>query len=233
MNTKKIKTCCTTIAALILASTIILTTGCAQDINQLRTQGIDQFRDRQYVQSMASLRHVLELYSNDARANHYMGLNYRAMAVQKFRQDNLPAACRELDTAIIYFTRAIKTWPNYMEAVACKNEALEARGKYQAALELAEKVAQSNRGISEHYVYLGNEYRERGDYDNAIKSYKIALASNPNSANAYVSIGKLFLKINDKASALEAFRKAYQLNPNDQSTTSTNSNPNYRPATSP
>lgn len=202
---------------LLFTSTVmvIVAAGCSQNIDDLRVQGINEFRNRQYTQSMVSLRSILELDANDAQANYYMGLNYRALAAEKLREDDLAAACRELDTAIIYFTQAIKTWPNYMEAVSSKNEALETRGKYDAALKLAERVANNNRGVSDHYIYLGNEYRERGDYDNAMRSYKIALAGNPNSSRTYAAMGKLYLKIGDQAHALDSFRKAYELNPHD------------------
>ncbi|UCD29229.1 MAG: tetratricopeptide repeat protein [Planctomycetota bacterium] len=201
------------VLSLISAVLAFVAAGCTQNIDDLRTQGIGEFRNHQYIQSMATLRRALELKPHDAQANYYMGLNYRVIAAEKFREDNIAAACRELDTAIIYFTNTIKTWPNYMEAVASKNEALEARGKYDAALKLAQRVAQNNRGVSDHYIYLGNEYRERGDYDNALRSYKTALAINPESAKAYAAMGKLYLEIGDRALALDSFRRAYELNP--------------------
>ncbi|MHC4443891.1 MAG: tetratricopeptide repeat protein [Planctomycetota bacterium] len=206
---------CRSVIVLFCASTVlvIMANGCSQNIEDLRAQGINQFRNRQYTQSMVSMQSALDLNANDAQANYYMGLNYRALAAEKFRKDDLTAACRELDTAIIYFTQAIKTWPNYMEAVNSKNEALEARGKYDSALKLAEKVAKNNRGVADHYIYLGDEYRERGDYDNAIRSYNIALAGNPSSSKAYAAMGKLYLEIGDRNLALNAFRKAYEINP--------------------
>jgi len=189
--------------------------GCSPDLNEIRAQGIGQFRQKQYVESMATLRYVLSMDPSDPQANYYMGLNYRARAAGKFREDDVPAACRELDTSIKYFTQAIKTWPNYMEAITCKNEALEARGKYEKALEMAQQVARNNRGVAEHYIFLGNEYRERGDYDNALRSYKMALASDRESSEAYAAMGKLYLRINDRAKALDALRKAYELNPSN------------------
>src|SRR5438045_1870485 len=92
-------------------------TGCTPSVKEIRAEGIRQFRGQQYVESMSTFRYALNQSPNDATCNYYMGLNYRAMAARKFRDNDLTAARRELDTAIIYFTQAIKSWPNYMAAV--------------------------------------------------------------------------------------------------------------------
>lgn len=187
---------------------------CTPDVTHLRREGMEQFRNRQYLESMATLRHALELAPNDAPANYYMGLNYRALAARRFREDDVASAYRQLDTAILYFTQAIKSWPSYLEAIASKNESLEARGKYAEALALAERVAENNRGeAAEHFIYLGNEYRERGDHDSALRAYKIALASDPQSSRAYAAMAKLYQRIGDLALAEDAYRRAYELNP--------------------
>ncbi len=187
--------------------------GCAPDLKDLRLEGIEQFRNRQYVESMATLQEVLARAPSDAQANYYMGLDYRALAARKFRENDVTSAHRELDTAILYFTQAVKSWPNYIEAVASKNEALEARGKHGEALALAEYVAENNRGdVAEHFIYLGNEYRERGDYDNALRTYKIALATDPNSSRAYAAMAKLYQRVGDRVLARDAYRRAWELN---------------------
>lgn len=186
--------------------------GCGPDVEDMRAEGIQQYRNHQYIQSMATMRHVLELQPSDARANYYMGLNYRTLAARKLREGNPAAAYRELDTAIMYFTQAITSWPNYLEAIASKNEALEARGKYAEALELAQNVAENNRGdAADHFVYLGNEYRDRGDWDNALRSYKTALATEPNHAGAYAAMGELYRRIGDEALAEDSLRRAREL----------------------
>ena len=101
--------------AVLVAGTIV---GCAEDLTDLRTEGIDQYRNRQHIESMATMREILELQPSDPEANYYMGLNYRAMASRKFRENDLQAAYRELDTSITYFTQAVKSWPNYMAAIS-------------------------------------------------------------------------------------------------------------------
>lgn len=188
------------------------TVGCTPDVKDLRTEGIQLFQSRQYIESMAVLNEALEKSPSDAQSNCYMGLNYRQIATRKFEQGDVPAGRRELDRAIYYYTQAIKSWPNYMEAVALKNEAQEARGKYERAMATVATVANNNRGIGEHFVQLGDEYRERGDYDNALKAYKTALASDPNLARAYAAMGKLYMRVGDRALAMDSYQKAYSLN---------------------
>src|SRR5436853_2067507 len=116
-------------------------TGCTPDVSDMRYEGVSQYRSRQYTESMATMREVLERAPNDAQANYYMGLNYRTVAARKFSEGDPVAARRELDTSVVYFTQAIKTWPNYMAAVSAKTEALELRGKFDEAVATAGTVA--------------------------------------------------------------------------------------------
>jgi tetratricopeptide (TPR) repeat protein len=190
---------------------LALSGGCTPDVKDMRAQGMAEYRSQQYIESMSTMRHVLELSPNDAQANYYMGLNYQTVAQRKFNEGDVIAARRELDTAIVYYTQAIKSWPNYMAAVSAKTESLEQRGKYDQAVATAEYVSNNNKGIAEHYVFLGNEYRDRGDYDNALRAYKLALSTDPNNAPAYDAMSKLYTRIGDTALAADAQRKAEQL----------------------
>lgn len=189
--------------------------GCAPSVQELREQAIDQYRNRQHIESMATLREILEIRREDPQANYYMGLNYRMIAARKFRDGDIPSARRELDTSILYFTDALKSWPNYMAAADAKNEAFEARGKYDEALAVSQRVAYNNRGVADHFLVLGNEYRERGDYDNALRYYKIALSTAPDMDQTYAAMGQLYLRTGNRALAMDSLRRAHELNPSD------------------
>lgn len=199
---------------LLVGALMALSVGCREDVKDLRTEGIQQFRDRQYIESMATLRYALKKEPSDAESNYYMGLNYRALAERRAREGDVPGANRTLDVALFYFTQAIKTWPNYMAAVQAKTEALEMRGKYDMALSEAEKVSNNNRGIADHFIFLGDEYRARADYDNALRAYKSALSSSPNDARVHMSLGKLYYQAGDRDQALASFRQAQTLDRN-------------------
>lgn len=201
-------------AGLAVIGAVAMLAGCSPDVKDLRAQGIREFRNRQHLESMATMRHVLELAPNDAQANYYMGLNYRVNAERKFKEGDYVGARRQLDSAIVYFTQAVKSWPNYMAAVAAKAEAFELRGKYDEAIATAEYVSNNNRGVAEHYIYLGNEYRNRGDYDNALRAYKLALGADGGSISAYQAMGELYTRIGDTAQASDAFARAEELRSN-------------------
>lgn len=197
----------------ILVTVLAAMTGCTPDVKEIREAGIQQYQQQKYLDSMATLRESLYLAPNDSLSNYYMGLNYRRIAANKFREGDLSAAYKELDTAIIYFTQSITSSPNFMEAIAAKTEALEARGKYEQALTLAEKVAQRVPGDQVvHFVYLGNQYRDQGDYDNALRAYNVALTKDPNSATAHAALGRLYQITGDKAKAIEEYSRALELN---------------------
>jgi tetratricopeptide (TPR) repeat protein len=206
---------------LSLAVTVLVgLVGCSPDIKDVRRDGIEQYRSQQYVESMATMRYGLSMKPSDAQTNYYMGLNYRAMAARKFREGDIPAAERELDTAIIYFSQAIKSWPNYQAAVAGKAEALESRGKYLKALDTADAVAYNNRGAAaDHYVYAGDLYRDMGDYDSALSRYKLALSTDPNSAKAYASMGRLYSMAGDRGKAVDSYARAHELDPGNPEVT--------------
>jgi len=206
-------TCKAVFCGLVFAVVLTVLSGCAENVKDYRTEGIEQFRSRQYTESMATLRYALRKEPNDAPCNYYMGLNYRALAERRFNNGDLPAAKRTLDNSIVYFTQAIKTWPNYMAAIQAKNEALEARGKFDAALTVAERQADVNRGIADHFVYLGDEYRERADFDNALRAYNTALATDPRNARAHEGLGKLYQQAGNQQMALDSFRRAHELAP--------------------
>jgi tetratricopeptide (TPR) repeat protein len=178
----------------------------------MRAEGIQQYHQGRHIESMATLRHTLEIAPSDAEANYYMGMHYRRKAAEKLEAEDVPTACKHLDTAVRYFTQALKTWPNYMAAVDAKNEALELRGKFDQALDVAERVATNNRDVADHYVYLGNEYRERADFDNALAAYNKALAFEPGYSKAYAGLGKMYEQIGDRSKAIYAYEQAYRAN---------------------
>ncbi len=202
-------------AGLLVALLFSVLLGCTPEVKEIREAGVELYRAQQYTEAMATFRHALELSPSDAESNYYMGLSYRVLAARKFRDGDIPAARRQLDRAIVYFTQAVKSWPNYMAAISEKNSALELRGKYDAALAVAETATRQNRGVAEHFIYLGDEYRQRADYDNALRAYKTALAIDPSSARAYAGMGRLYQQVGNIELAADSFRRAREIDPRE------------------
>jgi tetratricopeptide (TPR) repeat protein len=199
----------------LAAGLVVFLVGCGPSEKDLRQMAIRQYRDGQQIESMTTLRQLLEEDPSDPIANYYMGLNYRRWAERQRREGDKAGAIEELDTAVMYFTQAIKSWPNYMAAISAKNEALETRDKYEEAIEVAQRATEVNRGESEHFAYLGTEYMQRGDYDNALRCFKTSLDIQEN-AKAYAGLGELYTRVGNQQMAIDAYRRAYEMDPTNK-----------------
>lgn len=170
--------------------------GCTPDVTEIRDAGIKQYQAGQRIQSMATFRTALNLAPNDAVSNYYMGLHYRDRAGEQFKQGDLIAAYKQLDTSVYYFNQATTSIPNFIEAIREKKDALARRGRYATAVAMAERVAQRMPGDKvTQYVILGNLYRDAGDADNAMRAYQQALAMDPSSTEARIEVERLYAKV--------------------------------------
>lgn len=170
-------------------------TGCTPDVTEIRNVGIKQYQADRQIESMATFRRALKLAPNDAVSNYYMGLHYKNRADRKFSEGDLTGAYKQLDTAVMYFNQATTSIPSFMEAIKEKKDALARRGKYEQAVNMAERVAQRIPGDKvTQYVILGNLYRDAGDADNALRAYKQALDMDPTSTVARSEVERLYQK---------------------------------------
>jgi len=144
---------------------------------------------------MATFRRALKLAPNYAVSNYYMGLHYKNRADRKFSEGDLTGAYKQLETAVMYLNQATTSIPSFMEAIKEKKDALARRGKYEQAVNMAERVAQRIPGDKvTQYVILGNLYRDAGDADNALRAYKQALDMDPTSTVARSEVERLYQK---------------------------------------
>ena len=185
-------------SSLIGALAVLLLTaanGCTPDVTEIRNVGIKQYQAGMRIESMATFRRALELAPSDAVSNYYMGLHYKERADGKFQQGDLTAAYKQLDTAVMHFNRATTSVPNFIEAIKEKKDSLAQRGKYEQAVNMAERVAQRIPGDKvTQYLILGNLYRDAGDADNALRAYKQALDMDPTSNQARAEVERLYQK---------------------------------------
>jgi tetratricopeptide (TPR) repeat protein len=175
---------------------LTVTNGCTPDVTEIRNAGIKQYQAGMRIQSLTTFRRVLELAPSDAVGNYYMGLHYKDLADGKFREGDLTATYKHLDTAVMHFNRATTSIPNFIEAIDEKKDALARRGKYEQAVNMAERVAQRIPGDKvTQYVILGNLYRDAGDADNALRAYQQALDMDPTSTQVRVEIERLYQNV--------------------------------------
>ncbi len=196
-----------------LAAVCCLAAGCTPNVTKEREYGIRLYQEQRHIEAMAAFRDCLEKRPNDAESNYYMGLCYRSIAERKLRENDIAGANRQLDWALIYLGQAIREWPNYAAAIQAQNEALETRGKAEAALAKAEQIARQNRPDPRAHIFLGKQYAKRGDFDSAARAYRVAIQVDPENAAAYAELGRLYLQTGDVRLAGTHLRKAYQINP--------------------
>ncbi len=138
------------------------------------------------------------------------------LAKEKFRQMNHPAAMRELDDAITYFSRAIDAHPGHQASIEGKNRALELKGQFDEALEQAEWAAEFVGPSARQQIFLAEELEERGDLDGALLRYRQAVAMEPGNPGAHVAFAKFLMRRNNETAAIQHLQVAYRLNPRDK-----------------
>lgn len=90
----------------------------------------------------------------------------------------------------------------YDQAVSAVNS-----GKYDRALQLLEKLVQSEPGNANAWNYLGFSHRKLEHYDSALAAYGKALKIDPRHRGAHEYLGELYLMTGDIAKAEEQLRK--------------------------
>ena len=152
----------------------------------------------------------------DVENLHDLGVCSLVLAKDKFQQMNHPAALRELDDAIGYFSQAIDAQPGHQASIEGKNRALELKGQFDEALELAEWTAEFVGPSAKQHIFLADELEERGDLDGALLRYRQAVAMEPDNPDAHLAFAKFLMRRNNETAAIHHLQAAYRLNPRDE-----------------
>jgi tetratricopeptide (TPR) repeat protein len=147
---------------------------------------------------------------------HDLGVCSLILAKEKFQQLNRPAALRELDAAIGYFSNALDENPGHTASLQGLNAAHEMKGQYDEALDKVEWAAKYVGPSAKQYLILAAELEERGDQDGALLRYRQAVAMEPDNATAHAEFAKFLLRVPNEAAAVQHMLAAYQADPNDE-----------------
>lgn len=86
-------------------------------------------------------------------------------------------------------------------------------GDFDAALDLAKKICESEDVGAEATYLFGSCLYQLGQYLDAIDAFKQSLLSKPDSMPVYMSLGAAFSVINDLCAAEEHYKKALHIDP--------------------
>ena len=138
---------------------------------------------------------------------------HEGIAREYLVREDRRAAIRELNHAIAYYNRALRSYPGHQPAIAGLNEAQELRGQYDEALETAEWASRVVGPSARQQIFLAREYAERGDADRALLAYRQAIAMEPANPTPYWALGMFYIDIGRHADGIAKLQQAYRLNP--------------------
>jgi len=137
----------------------------------------------------------------------------RSDAPLYFHIGNAYYAMEQLDSAVVYYGRAVeadstnsKAWVNLGLAYDAQHQTDAARRSFEEALKVNAKDVLA-------LCHLGFTYFSRGQVEEAIGYYQKALAIDPNSAQAHYNLGLAFADSKVFPEALREWQKVVELDP--------------------
>lgn len=121
---------------------------------------------------------------------------------------------QQTEKALDSFLMARELKPSYFAAEFNLAKTYAARGEYQDAIMILEKLA-TERKTTELFYELGRAYFNAGNLEEAVKSFNQVIVQDPLHANALYSLGLALIEVGDKAEALYFLNKVLDLNPNN------------------
>ena len=197
----------------VTALLLVSAAGCGPGFQQLRWQGQRALSNHNHAFALDCFERAYQKRPGNVENLYDLGALHLARGKRNMSDGNSPAALRELDRAIWYFSGAIESHPGMQAALAGKNRALELKGQYDKALGEAEWASAFVGPRAREQVYLARELEERGDYDGALLRYRQAVAMEQDSAMAHVAFGEFLHKRGNIPMAIVHLRAAYKINP--------------------
>ncbi|MHC4093881.1 MAG: tetratricopeptide repeat protein [Planctomycetota bacterium] len=198
-----------------LAAGALAVAGCATepDSRQLRLEGQRAMIRGDYAAARGLFQFAHEATPEDPANLHDLGDCCVYFARDQFARRNTAAALREVDRAIEYYQRSINAHPGFQPALLGKNIALELKGQFQEALEVAEWAAEFVGPSAQQQIFLARELEQRGDLDAALLRLRQAVAMEPDSAAAHEALGMFYLRIGKRPVAIRHLTASYRLDP--------------------
>lgn len=199
--------------ALWLILGLACATGCAPKFEHYRERGTRLLAQQRYAAARGPLEAAHEMVPEHADNLCDLAGCHIGLARDYLARDDQRAAGREIDKAINYYNRAIKSYPGYARALNGKNAALELRGSYNEALATAEWASRVVGPSARQQLFLARELAERGDADRALLAFRQAVAMEPDNPAAHWAIGTFYLDLGRRDEGIQHLQQAYRLDP--------------------
>jgi tetratricopeptide (TPR) repeat protein len=203
------------LAVAIVATGMAGMIGCAPkpDFEELRMEGQRAMIAHDYAAARKFFQRAEEEVPKDAVNLHDLGDCCLYFARAKFEERNYPAAMREVDRGIGFYDRSIRSQPGFSASLLGKNIALELKGQFEQAVNVAEWAVAFVGPSAKQQIFLAREMEERGDHDAALLRLQQAIAMEPNNPAAHAEIGRFYIRTEKPELAAAHLRKAYALDP--------------------
>ncbi len=140
-------------------------------------------------------------------------IQLQTMAELAFKQGNFLLTLRQIDQAIVAYSRAIELNSRYTDAYNNRGIAYERTGNYEKAIEDYDNVIVLVPKSSSAYNNRGIIYAKKRAYDLAIADFNKAIELHPVYVEAYCNRGTAYYLQNEFETAIENYNKAAVLNP--------------------
>lgn len=164
------------------------------DVDLLMALGVSYGLNRQYEESIATLKAVVAIDPASAEGYNNLGVYYDEWGKTEESK-------QALNMAISLDARSDRGYYNLGNSLAHAGEFMEAIDQYKIALEL-------NAGNVDALNNVGNSYAALKDYDNAIVWFRKALAVSPDSAKVLNNLGITYIVTGNRAEGEELVRRA-------------------------
>ncbi len=147
---------------------------------------------------------------------HDLAVCSEILAKENFERAQRAVALREIDAAIEYYRRAIRSFPGHQPSLEGLNTVLKLKGQFDQALDQAEWAARFVGPSATQYIFLAKELEERGQIDEALLRYKQAVAIDGNSSEAHSAFAKFLIRHGRDKAAIFHLQRAFQIDPRDE-----------------
>jgi tetratricopeptide (TPR) repeat protein len=155
------------------------------------------FQIRYWKNSIALFEHAKNVTQNNYVAYHKLG---DAMLAEG-----------QVDTAIKYYSEAIRIKPDFIPARINMGVALRKDGKLEKALDQLSKALSFKKNFAAIHYEIGLTLGKIGRSDEAIKHFREVLRIDPDHAKAYNNLGVVFARQGENKEAIDSFYEAIRI----------------------